>query len=111
MCPFKAIVMVGLDGSGKTSILNQLINRKPGILQPTIPTIGMSHLEILSVGIDFNLHNDVITQLGTSKRSTHEQESSLFGILAETTKFGLFGGNVRRFLSSRSCNSANDRCR
>jgi guanylate kinase len=44
-CCFKAIVMVGLDGSGKTSILRQLIDQKPGILRPTISTIGMSSLE------------------------------------------------------------------
>jgi GTPase SAR1 family protein len=36
--------MVGLDGSGKTSILRQLIDQKPGTLQPTIPTMGMSSL-------------------------------------------------------------------
>ena len=38
--------MVGLDGSGKTSIVRQLIDKKPGILRPTIPTIGMSSSEI-----------------------------------------------------------------
>jgi len=35
-------VMVGLDGSGKTSILRQLIDQKPGILRPTISTIGFN---------------------------------------------------------------------
>lgn len=48
--PFEAIVMVGLDGAGKTSILRQLIDQKPGILRPTIRTIGMSSLEIRLVG-------------------------------------------------------------
>ena len=40
--PFEAIVMVGPDNSGKTSILRQLIDQKPGILRPTTPTLGMS---------------------------------------------------------------------
>jgi len=36
-------VMVGLGGSGKTSILRQLIDQKPGTLQPTIPTMGLNN--------------------------------------------------------------------
>jgi GTPase SAR1 family protein len=35
-----AIVMIGLDDSGKTSIVNQLKERKPGYLSPTMTTIG-----------------------------------------------------------------------
>ena len=46
----KAIVMVGLDGSGKTCILRQLIDQKPGILRPTTPTLGISRLKMPSIG-------------------------------------------------------------
>jgi len=41
--------MIGLDGSGKTSILHQLIDKKPGTLRPTISTLGMSGSEIALV--------------------------------------------------------------
>jgi GTPase SAR1 family protein len=39
-----AIVMIGLDDSGKTSIINQLKERKPGYLPPTVTTIGQTYL-------------------------------------------------------------------
>ncbi|PVF92784.1 P-loop containing nucleoside triphosphate hydrolase protein [Serendipita vermifera] len=61
-----SVVMVGLSGSGKTSILNQLRNQLPGYLPITRRTIGFN-----SEVIDFPFARITIWDVGGSEKSQY----------------------------------------